>query len=139
MIYICYAVLQKMNLEACLEQVFASVADAEFGCDSAYIYVGRVEKLEDLAERLAGAVHALESGILLDGFIASLDENEFFHCVWLQVIMDFSASCAFHAVCRPCSAVFLERRVVGGMAVAYEKDREGVKYLVVLSALALGL
>ena len=108
MIHICYAVLQKMDLEACLEQVFASVADAELGRYSAYIYISRVEQFEDLAERLAGAVHALESGILLDSLVASLVKDEFLYGVRLELFMNLSTMCAGYAVRWPDAALLLE-------------------------------
>ena len=58
---VCDAVLEQMNLESGLQQVFARVPDAVFGGDSAYKYIGGIEKLEDLGERLSGIVHAVET------------------------------------------------------------------------------
>ena len=50
------AVLEKTDLETGLHEVFASVAYAVLGCDSAYLYISCVEQFQNLSERLAGIV-----------------------------------------------------------------------------------
>ena len=65
MIYISDTVLEEVDLESSLLQVFAGVADAVFGGDSAYIYIGGVKKLENFSKSLSSLIHAVESGILL--------------------------------------------------------------------------
>ena len=64
MVYICKAILQKMDLESGFQKIFASVTDAELSGDSAYIYIGGVEKLENLSKRLSGGIDAFISGVL---------------------------------------------------------------------------
>ena len=108
MVYICKTILQKMNLEAGLEEVFACVAHAVFRSNAADVYVCSVKKLEDLSERLSCRVDALESGVLLYSLVASFVECELFACVWKQVGMDLSAAGTGYAVRRPCSSEFHE-------------------------------
>ena len=108
MVYICQAVLEKTDLEPCLEKVFAGVAHAVFRSDSAYIYIGRVKKLKDLSERLTCRVHAFESGILLHRLVASFVESQLFAGVRGKVSMDFPSMSACHAVRRPYATVLHE-------------------------------
>jgi len=50
MINVCDAVFEQMYSEACLEKILACVADTIFGGNAAYIYIGRVQKFEYLAQ-----------------------------------------------------------------------------------------
>ena len=108
MVYICKAILQKMDLESGLEEILACVADAVFCCDSAYVYISCVEQFQNLSERLAGIVYTFITGVLLNGLVASFVESELFACVWKQVFMDLSAAGTGYAVRRPCSSEFHE-------------------------------
>ena len=107
-IYISDTVLEKVDLESGLLQVFAGVADAVFGGDSAYIYICGVEEFQDLSERLSCIVHSLETGVLLDCLVASLVEGEFFGSIRKKVCMYLSSMGSGNAVRRPDSSLLLE-------------------------------
>ena len=108
MIYICYAVFKKMNLETCLHKVFAGIAYAVFGRDAADIYICCVKKLQNLAEGLACAVCSFKSGILLHALVAALVKGKLFRCVRKKVLVDLSSMSAGHAVGRPYASLLLE-------------------------------
>ena len=104
MVYISNAVLEKMDFESGFMKVFASIADTEFGSDSAHIYIGGVEKLENLSKRLSGGIDAFISRILLLCLVTSLVESKFLCCIRQKVCVDFASMCAGDAVRGPCSA-----------------------------------
>ncbi len=108
MVDVCYAVFEEMDFETGLEEVFAGVADAEFGGYSAYVYVFGVEEFKDFAEGLACAVGSVEAGILFGGLVTAFVEGELFGGVRLEGFMDFSAAGSGYAVRGPDAAVFLE-------------------------------
>ena len=85
MVYICNAILEKMDLESCLEKVFAGFADTVFGGYSADIYIGRVEQFQYLAKRLSGSVDAFVTRVLFSVSVASLVESELFAYIWKQL------------------------------------------------------
>ena len=103
MVYICDAVLEKMDLESGFQKIFASVTDAELSGDSAYIYIGGVEKLENLSKRLSGSIYAFISGVLFLCLVTSLVESKFLCCIRQKVCVDFASMCAGDAVRGPCS------------------------------------
>ena len=101
-------ILQKMYFEAGLQKIFACVAHAVFRSDSAYIYVGRVKKLQHFSERLFGIVDALESRILLESLVTSFVECQLLFCIRLERAVYFAAMGAGYAVSRPDASIFLE-------------------------------
>ena len=107
-IYVCDAVLEKMNLEPCLEQVFACVADAIFCSYSAYIHICRVEKFEDFAERLPSVVDTFKSRVLFDSLVAAFVECKLLDGVWQEILVDIAAAGAGNAVRRPDASLILE-------------------------------
>ena len=108
MVYICKAILQKMDLESGLEEILACVADAVFRSDAADVYISCVEQFQNLSERLAGIVYTFITGVLLNGLVASFVESELLACVWKQVFMNLSSTGAGYAVGRPYAAEFHE-------------------------------
>ena len=102
------AVFQKMNVETSLEQVLASVPYAIFGRDAAYIYVGRVQKFQNLAKRLPCLVDPFESGVLLHSLVATFVEGEFLVHIRQKVFVDLASLGSGNAVRRPDSTMFLE-------------------------------
>ena len=86
------AILEKADLESGLEKVFACVLYAVFGCDSADIYIGCVKQFKDLSQRLLSRVHAVKSGVLLYGLVASLVECQFLACIWKELLVDTASS-----------------------------------------------
>ena len=139
MVYICDAVLEKMDLESGFQKIFASVTDAELSGDSAYIYIGGVEKLENLSKRLSGGIDAFISGVLFLCLVKSLVECEFLRNIWKEVVMYLTAMSSCNAMRRPYSPLLLEGRVVCRMMVTDEQDRKGVKDLMFLSSLSFCL
>ena len=104
MVYICDAVLEKMDLESGFQKIFASVTDAEFSGDSAYIYICGVKELKNLSKRLSGGIDAFISGVLFLCLVTSLVESKFLCCIWHKVCVDFASMCAGDAVRGPCAA-----------------------------------
>ena len=107
-VHISKAILMKVYLEACLQQIFTGVTYTEFSCNSADMNICGVEQVKDFLERLSGIVYSFETGVLLDCLVTSLEESKFLYSIRLQVVMYFSASCAFYAMGRPDAALFLE-------------------------------
>ena len=103
MVYICDAVLEKMDLESGFQKIFASVTDAELSCYSAYIYIGGVKELENLSKRLSGGIDAFISRILLLCLVTSLVESKFLCRVRHKVCVDFASMGAGDAVRGPCA------------------------------------
>jgi hypothetical protein len=108
MINVSDTVLEEVDLESSLLQVFAGVADAVFGGDSAYIYVCGVQKFENLSKRLSCIIYSLEAGVLLDCLVASLVEGEFFGSIRKKVCVYFSSMGSGNAVRRPDASLLLE-------------------------------
>ena len=108
LIYITYALFEQMNSVTGLAQVFAGVADTEFGCDSAHIYIGRVKKFQNLSKSLACLIDAIESGILFLSPASALVKGQLFVHIWCEVLVNFTTTGACDTVCRPCSALLLE-------------------------------
>ena len=61
MVYICKTVIEQMYLESGLQQIFACVADAVLGSNSADKYVRDVKQFKYLTKRLPGVVQSLET------------------------------------------------------------------------------
>ena len=108
MIHISNAVLEKVDLESGLHEIFACVADAVLRRDAAYVYVRCVKKPKDFAKGLTSIVHSVKARILFKSLVASLVKCQLFVYIWNQIGVDFTSTGSCNAVRRPYAAVFLE-------------------------------
>ena len=118
-------VLEDIDFEAVLRQVFRGVADAELRGDAAYEDVLHVQQAQDLAEALAGGVHPLEAAVLLLRRVLALEEGQVLLDVGEERLVDIGPMGTLDAVRRPRPALLRERAVLFGMVVPHEQDRVG--------------
>ena len=108
MIYVCQTVLEKVDFESGLKQVFAGVPHAIFGSNTAYIYICGVKQFKNLTKRLVCIVDSFESRILLNSLVATFVESQFLDSIRLELFVDFSSVCPCNAVRWPDSSIFLK-------------------------------